>query len=39
MLHDTEKSKINSRYDSRFDNYGDDIVLGTKPFYFFEKQV
>ena len=22
MIHDTEKSKINSRYDSWFDNYG-----------------
>ena len=24
MIHDTKKSKIDSQYDSRFDNYGED---------------
>ena len=25
MIHNTEKLKIDSRYDSRFDNYGADV--------------
>ena len=27
MIHDIEKSKIDSRYDSRFDNYGSTTVI------------